>query len=303
MRRADPAAGRELVASTWSGDSARDKTAFIAGLAVGLSSGDEQLLELALGDRRGEVRQAAAWLLAQLPDSAFAGRAKTRAAAAVGLQRTITGKRLTVSAPAEATPQMTDDCIEPRPPNGTGLRAWLLRQVVAGAPAAWWSQHLKASPVELLILAAQSEWASALELGWADAAVRDTDAAWLDALLDRSAGGSLPVFQALSGAQRDAWLTRHPDSPLYASLELVPSPWSTELSAVVRSRLAAMVRTDPGHTRSLLRLAAMRLEPPVPPEVDRAEIHPQLQDSWVEMLGMLSIRAAMRRELAEERTP
>jgi hypothetical protein len=54
--------------------------------------------------------------------------------------------------------------------------------------------------------------------------------------------------------------------------------------------------------RRLLRLAAARLDPPAMPELDPAEVHPQLANAWAAMMNTLSIRAAMRRELAEEST-
>jgi hypothetical protein len=306
LRRArdtDPAAGRDLVQSTWAADSYRDRVMFIGELAAGLSRDDEPLLNQALADRRGEVRRAAADLLARLPGSAFARRAAGRAAAAVRPD----DRGLVISPPADASAEMIADAIDPAPPRGTGRPAWLLRQVVAAAPAAWWAGHTGRSPAELLRLQAGTEWAAVLEAGWSESAIRDKDAAWIEALLDRPLGaGSITVFQALTDADRDSWLARHPDSPLLAAVELVPAPWSAGLSAAARSRLAAVASADPGRSpeaRKLLRLAASRLEPPEPPELDPGLVHPRLHESWADMLSVLSIRAAMRRELAEEPTP
>jgi hypothetical protein len=303
MRRSDPAAARGLVLSTWPADSYQDRAAFVATLATGLSLADEALLNQALADRRGEVRRAAAGLLTLLPGSAFAGRATARAAAAVALN----GRRLDVVPPPQATAEMIADGIDPSPPRATGRQAWLLRQVVAAAPARWWAEHTGLRPADLLALSKRSEWPEALEAGWTDAAVRDTDTAWIGALLDRPLGAaSIMVFQALSEADRDSWLASHPGSPLFGALELVPGPWSVSLSAAARTHIAGVARADPGRSpeaRKLLRLAALRLEPPQPPTLDPAQVHPRLVQSWIGMLEILSVRAAMRRELAEEPTP
>src|SRR5215469_2439375 len=80
VRRRDPAAGRDLVASTWSADPAKDRAAFIAGLATGLGPDDEPLLDRAAADRQADVRRAAVGLLVKLPGSALSSRAVSRAA-------------------------------------------------------------------------------------------------------------------------------------------------------------------------------------------------------------------------------
>jgi hypothetical protein len=312
VRRTDPGAGRELVTTTWAGDSPRDRTAFITELEIGLNADDEPLLEQALADSRGEVRQAAADLLAKLPGSAFSKRAEARAAAAVQVR-----EALVVTPPAEATLEMIADGIDARPPRGAGLQGWLLRQVAAAAPAAWWIEHTGLQPTDLLAIAAPTPWAAELANGWTEGAMRDAHVPWLTALLDQPRRQvdemATTLLRALPAAQRDGWLAAHPQSQLFAAIELAPAPWSATLSAAARDRILALV--NPGeqeghgqpasHTRvrRLLRLAAARLDPPAMPELDPAEVHPQLANAWAGMMNTLSIRAAMRRELAEEPTP
>jgi hypothetical protein len=304
VRRTDRGTGRELIDATWQSDSPRDRTAFIAGLEVGLSADDEPLLDRALADGRGEVRQAAADLLAKLPGSAFSKRAAARAAAAVQVRET-----LVVTPPAEATKQMLADGIDAKPPRGAGLQAWLLRQVTAAAPAAWWTEHTGLPPAELLAIAALTPWAAELENGWTEGAMRDADVPWLTALLDQRRRQvdemATALLKALPAAERDGWLAAHPDSALFAAIELAPAPWSATLSAAARERILTLVRPDEqerhARVRRLLRVAAARLDPPAMPAP--AEIHPQLANAWAAMMNTLSIRAAMRRELAEEPTP
>jgi hypothetical protein len=319
LRRADPEQARELVLSTWSGDSARDRAAFLAALTDGLRPDDEPLLNRALADRSTEVRRTAADLLARLPGSAFSRRAAARAAETV---RVIPGPdwpHLVVTPPADATEEMRADGIDPSPPKGAGRQAWLLRQVVAAAPAASWP----AEPAALLARAASHEWATPLMTGWTDAAVRDRDRLWVEALLVLAAPGlarsdftarNTRLLAALSEADLASWLAANPDSPVFNAVELVPAPWPPDLSATVRGKIVSLADADQESDRplgvsKLLRLAATRLEPPSLPELPELPDPPGLYASpvvasaWAYLMTTLSVRAAMRRELAEESRP
>lgn len=139
--------------------------------------------------------------------------------------------------------------------------------------------------------------------------MRDADVPWLTALLDqpgRQAGEmGTALLKALPTADRDGWLAGHPDSPLFAAIELVPAPWSATLSAVARDRILAVTLNQHSQlgsqtrARRLLRVAAARLEPPVMPDLDPAQVPQVLADSWAKMMSTLQVRAAMRRELTE----
>ncbi len=221
------------------------------------------------------------------------------------------GPRLVISPPSAASEELAADGLDVSAPRGIGPQSWLLRQLVAAPPAAWWASHTGLPPATLLQLAAATDWAMPLQLGWTDAAIRDQHGPWISAFLDQPAHQlerlgderAISLFQALTEPDRDVWLAAHPDSSLFSAIELVPGPWSAALSAVVRERIAALARADPGRSpqaRRLLRVAALRLEPPDPPQLDPAGLHPQLAGNWAELIRNLSVRAAMRRELAEE---
>ena len=311
LRAADPATGRDLVASTWAADPFRDRAAFVALLVTGLSLADEPLAEQALADRRAEVRRAGADLLARLPGSRYARRAAGRAAGAVRVERTAPRRRLRVTVPPAVTAEMLADGIDGPAPGGAGSQAGLLRQLVAAAPAGTWADHTGLDPAGLLALADRTDWAGALRDGWTAAAVRDSDPGWLVALLDQPPAGrraagqptdqDLRLLAALPAGPREDWLISNPDSPLFwATLERLPAPWSVGLSDRVRAKLATLVRADHReHPRAALRLAALRLEPPVPPQVEAG----RPAASWDDLQATLTVRAAMRRELAEEPSP
>jgi hypothetical protein len=201
-------------------------------------------------------------------------------------------------------------------PTGAGARAWSLQQLVAAAPAGFWAGHTGFDPADLLALAERTDWAAPLRDGWTRAAIRDTHVGWLTALLDRPRTGragrpgeasGLHLLAALPAQARDEWLCANPGSPLFGpALESLPAPWSAQVSDRVRSVLGEASQSDSGYPqahRALLRLAALRLEPPAPPQLDPALVHDRLAGGWSDLLSTLSIRAAMRREIAEEPDP
>ncbi|HEY2795267.1 MAG TPA: DUF5691 domain-containing protein, partial [Micromonosporaceae bacterium] len=138
-RRRDPARGRDLIASVWAHEPPTERAALLTVLESGLGPDDEPFLESALDDRRKEVRLAAAGLLAALPGSAYAQRMTARARACVARA----GDRIVVTPPVECDAAMKRDGIEPKPPAGTGERAWWFEQIVISAPLSTWS-HLGA---------------------------------------------------------------------------------------------------------------------------------------------------------------
>ncbi|MGH9277739.1 MAG: DUF5691 domain-containing protein, partial [Acidimicrobiales bacterium] len=74
LREREPEQALGLVHETWAGETAPDRAAILAELAVGLGPHDEAFLEAALDDRAKTVRSAAAGLLASLPSSRLAAR-------------------------------------------------------------------------------------------------------------------------------------------------------------------------------------------------------------------------------------
>ena len=178
--RADPAAGREALASVWKGEPADARARLLAALRTGLGGDDEPFLEERLDDRSVQVRAEAVRLLTDLPGSRWAGRMQARAAAAVQLKRGgfFSRDAMTVTLPVQDDAARRDG-LDAKGAAGPG--AVLLGQLAAAAPLASWDG---AAPERWIKLALAGEWAEALVPGWAAAAVRERDAAWLAALLD-----------------------------------------------------------------------------------------------------------------------
>ncbi|KOT58181.1 MULTISPECIES: DUF5691 domain-containing protein [Streptomyces] len=208
LRRRDPAAGRALLARTWSTERAEDRLMFLDSLREGLTVADEPFLEQALSDRSRNVRGTAAELLSALPGTALAGRMADRARACVTLARIEDGAvssagpssdtrdtgawTLVVEAPRECDAAMQRDGVVLRPPTGRGRRAWWLGQLLEAAPLDCWSRWLGGrEPAAIVALPVADGWRTELHDAWCRAAVRQRDVAWTRALLG-SPGAAQP---------------------------------------------------------------------------------------------------------------
>lgn len=80
LRAQDPAAARTLLVASWRKEKAETREGIVEALTTGLSEADLPLLEMAITDRSGGVRQAAAQVLLHLPGSGLVQRAEALAA-------------------------------------------------------------------------------------------------------------------------------------------------------------------------------------------------------------------------------
>ncbi|KOV93489.1 hypothetical protein ADK65_32715 [Streptomyces sp. NRRL B-1140] len=127
LRSREPAAARDLLATTWATERAEDRLMFLDSLRAGLGPDDEPFLEQALADRSRNVRATAAELLSALPGSALAGRMAVRAHACVAIDHVRTPRPLRTiteneghggTAPASASTGARPTG-HPGPPTGT----------------------------------------------------------------------------------------------------------------------------------------------------------------------------------------
>jgi hypothetical protein len=187
LRRTDLAKACELVEQSWASESATDRAAMVEQFRHGLSPADEPWLESRLDDRSRQVRTAAAELLARIPKSALVQRMTQRLGTHVGYQAATGLLRkkpatLSVTLPEKADEAMARDSLEAKAKGGLGAGAALLSQMVALAPLEHWiSQHR--DPETWLSAARSSEWALPLVIGWKEAACREQNASWAEALL------------------------------------------------------------------------------------------------------------------------
>jgi hypothetical protein len=177
LRERDPARARELLETAWQAEPPEHRAALLPALGTGLSGADEPLLERVLDDRRRQVRDIALELLARLPGSGYARRMAARAGDCVQLR---SPGRIAVRPPATCDRSMRRDGIAPRPPAGTGERAWWLEEILARTPLRAWP-----APREFLGHAIADSWAPTVHRGLARAAAAQRDPGWAAALVDR----------------------------------------------------------------------------------------------------------------------
>jgi hypothetical protein len=246
VRRDDPDTGRELVAATWSKESAANRAGLVDALATGLSDADEPFLESTLDDKAATVRAAGAALLDRLPNSRRARRMAARVAA-------LTKPDGTVELPDKPdTAARRDGVANSREP-GYGPRASWLIQLVAAAP-------LPGKPVELS--AASPE----LVTGWAKAALRRRNRPWLRALAEASPTPEL--LAALDPATATDIVARQDpvDARFAGLLAACPGPWPADFSILV-IQLLQTATTDGVLTLAFQSLAE-HLDPAALPGVE-----------------------------------
>jgi hypothetical protein len=271
LRGRDPRGGRALLAAGWSRESKEERAGLLAVLASGLSADDEEFLESALGDRAGEVREVARWLLALLPGSAFSRRAAERATGVLRLEGDGPDAWLVAHVPDDLDQAAIRDGIEPRSPVGwVDAAAWRFSQLIAGAPLSGWTARLRMTPAQIVALPVEGVAAIDVRAGWRLAASRPTATRaadpeltdWALALLGADLGvvnrpaSVWPPDPALASllpaglrAARAAALVAeasinasHPrDYPARVELDGHPVPWPPVLADAVLGALAREV--------------------------------------------------------------
>jgi hypothetical protein len=238
LRATEPDRAREALAEVWRSEPGPVRVRFLAILRTGLSTSDEEFLESALDDRAQDVRALAAELLTALPGSALSQRMADRLRPLISHQR----RTLVVRLPNSCTKAMQRDGLTRQAPRGIGARAWWLGQLVSAAPLSVWAEY--GSPGDVVRMPVEGTDPRLLALGWAAAAVRERDAAWIEALLDGETALAMDQVAAMVAVlPRDRWapvVKRLTRDRLHTGLfQALPAPWPAELGSHVLDRLAA----------------------------------------------------------------
>lgn len=322
-RRRDTGAGLGLLAHVWPQEPYEDRLALLAVLEEGLSLADEAFLESCLDERRKELRQAAARLLAMLPASALSGRLWGYAEACM----TFDGKSgWAFRAPAELLEAQQRDALASWKKGAAQTlgQQWLL-SILAYIPPARWAERTGMDAAALLpLLRAEADVGQALAM----AALRFDDEAWVEALLrwyahkreeamwKTTLGGELlrrapagAVAQLVSQQLAECREILGPDSMGYHLLCQTPHPWPDELARAViggfQQHLAGpySLRLFNMHYQSLLRVAAYKVSPALGGQL-QGQWPYQQSSVWLRWAGAveafdeaLDFREGMRRAL------
>ena len=129
LRAQDSAAARTLMVASWKKERAEAREGIVEALATGLGEADLPLLEMAVTDRSGGVRQAAAQVLLHLPGSGLVQRAEALAASYMSVIKRFLRTTRVDCCPIEVTDEVLRDEYGER---GTGDPS----RVDVGPPAA-----------------------------------------------------------------------------------------------------------------------------------------------------------------------
>jgi hypothetical protein len=176
--------GRSQLQNIWNKEKAKERASLLEVLEVGLSVEDEPFLVDALNDRSKLVRDVAARLLGNIPESKLVQRMIERVRPLLSLDK----NGIEVVLPNKCTLEMTQDGIdESKYIPSLGEKASLLLQMLGFIPPSIWSDRWKKTPDELLKIIEKSKWKKLFLSAWATATVRSQDTVWAEALLKVSA--------------------------------------------------------------------------------------------------------------------
>lgn len=329
LRTTDPNVARELLATTWSQESAKDRVVYLAKLAAGLNSSDEPFLNEALHDRSVEVRRAARSLLARLP-SDFLRRLKELANQVLSFKKPLIGKaRIEVALPEDPIEWLKANDIEiDSPPRAAGKsvgpKGWALKEMISLIPTAYWVELWQKSPIEIIRAADESEWRESFVEGFVAAAQLNVDPDWIEVLISYTSTDPkhtplirLAVYLPAPRLEALILNTLNSDSAglsdehsAFGFLMAHRSAWSDQLSrAVVKSVKKRINHGNDGivdwRTKSVLKQFAQYVSPALYDEL--ATGWPTESESWPNwsrsvdgFQTLLAFRRDMHRAISEK---
>lgn len=254
--------GRSQLQNIWSKERAQERASLLEVLEVALSVDDEPFLEDALEDRSKQVRDVAARLLAQIPESKLVQRMIERVRPLLSLNN----KGIEVVLPQKCTLEMTQDGIdESKYIPSLGEKASLLLQMLSCVPPSIWSDDWKKTPDELLKIIENSKWKKLLLEAWATATVKSKDIVWAEALLKSSVSlyknlnhidNSIVNFIRILPSSQVETLTLealqqssntppfNSTSPAFPLLIHTPHIWNEEISRAVISSIKGCIENN-----------------------------------------------------------
>ncbi len=295
-RQQDATAARVFLQQQWTTLKAKEQEKIIVALQEGLSPADESFLQTQLATGRKGVREAAALLLAQLPESSIARHLRERVAPCLSIEK----GQLVVTLPESLPDEAFTEGIPTRslPEYGGQKLSWLGWQLER-IPPAYWTDQLGQQPATLLQLMGRSREAQMLLYAIAGATLLYKDATWQLALLTYYLQVQRPdlcqtdrakelMRTATAGQMEQLDFSDLPlvvanptmrDHPLALLLEHNPQPWSeTRSLAILRAMQEALARRpDQVDLRAFLALAAYRVAP---------SLLPRYHEGWPQLQGV-----------------
>lgn len=254
LRESDPAAARDLIASTLPTDGAQDRDTLLNCLLINLGPDDESLLEQGLDDRSMIVRATAARLLDGLPSSARALRMADRLAPLLSLDGR-SEKKLIIALPTTPSDAAVRDGLG-RPPTRRSERGYWLERLAAGAPLSVWTDTTGQEPARSWPLITDDD----ARRGVLHAVLARHDHQWARSIAPQ---GDLPeLYRLLPVTEWDplaaAAVSRSTTwAKVRTMIESAPAPWGPDFS---RAAVDAVTRLK-GRLSELIEPMALGLHP------------------------------------------
>lgn len=151
LRAQDPAAARTLMVTSWKKEKAEAREGIVEALTTGLGEADLPLLEMAITDRSGGVRQAAAQVLLHLPESGLVQRAEALAASHMSVTKRFLRTPRVDCRPIEVTDEVLRDEYGERgtgDPSRVDVGPPAARKAAAGHPPALLEEVVGRVPID-----------------------------------------------------------------------------------------------------------------------------------------------------------
>jgi hypothetical protein len=252
LRKTNPDKARDCLVALWSKEQAEQRLSLLKAMETGLTLADEPFLQdIALADRRKEVRRQAANMLAALPGSRLLTRMQERAS---GFVKVVGGRTLQITLPAALDDSMLRDEIQDNitVDSRIGQKAGWLYQIVSLVDPAFWYGHTGLSAGAFIqLLQSNEEWSLPMVLGLLNASALHHNSEFQDAIIsfeEIHLTESLPgkaFLQALPAeklerlvlAKLPRWAQTDrrsaPRLDLWYYLELVDFQWSESFSVAL----------------------------------------------------------------------
>lgn len=319
-RKQSPSFALELLNKTWESEAATEKAAFLACLESGLSLEDEAFLERSLDDRRKEVRQTAASLLAKIPGSMLSKRMAKRAEACF----IFTSNKLKISDLHEPDlAAQRDGILQIHPGWEGGAQAAQLGQLVSLVPPGHWESFFVKMPHEVLELFSKTDWSETLIRACVEATVFHKNQVWAAALFDFwQKNEGMRVWESPKLNQVTSLLSpteiNHlaldflkettglpaETSPIFRLLKNSTSAWSDELSLLIVNRFRMEIVKDYRqiwqlqHLTGYLQMLGLRCDPALFDQLQTGWNNDSVQwRIWEKQVGDMLTRVLFRREM------
>jgi hypothetical protein len=318
--------GRSQLQKILSKERAQERAIMLEALEVNLSIDDEPFLEDALEDRSKLVRDVAARLLAQIPESKLVQRMIERVRPLLNLD----SNGIEVILPKNCTLEMTQDGIdESKYIPSLGEKASLLLQMLACIPPSTWSNDWRKTPIELITIIENSKWEKLFLEAWATATVKSKDIAWAEALLKSSVrlyqnlnhidNSMINFIRILPCSQVETLILDalekssntppfNSSSPAFPLLIHTPHTWNEEISRAIILRIKSCIENNNQINNWQLSSALGRFSVKIAPSIyheaaenlifeESENIHQTVTEAIEKFLAKLQFRYDMKQAL------